>query len=84
MPCDLLLSSDSINCSAKTFPLLGSRFLIMQQLDYNNGSGCFLCVPWRKVISEAMFGAQFGRQLNSVREAVKIGHERVMLKNLHC
>jgi hypothetical protein len=29
------------NGSVNTFPLLGSRFLIMQQLDYNNGNGVF-------------------------------------------
>jgi hypothetical protein len=27
--------------SVNTFPLLGSTFLIMQQLDYNNGNGVF-------------------------------------------
>jgi hypothetical protein len=31
------LGSGSVN----TFPLLGSRFLIMQQLDYNNGRAAF-------------------------------------------
>jgi hypothetical protein len=30
------------NGSVNTFLLLGSRFLIMQQLDYNNGNGVFL------------------------------------------
>jgi hypothetical protein len=34
------------------FPLLGSRFLILQQLDYNNGNGMFLRGPCRDVISK--------------------------------
>jgi hypothetical protein len=35
-----------VNGSVNTFPLLGSRFVIMQQLDYNNGDGCFyLALP---------------------------------------
>jgi hypothetical protein len=29
------------NGSVNTFPLLGSRFLIMQQLDYNSGRAVF-------------------------------------------
>jgi hypothetical protein len=29
------------NGSVNTYPLLGSRFLIMQQLDYNNGKSVF-------------------------------------------
>jgi hypothetical protein len=45
---DPFLGNDSIN----TFPLLGSRFLIMQQLDYNNGKGVFLRGPCPDVTSK--------------------------------
>jgi hypothetical protein len=40
------------NGSENTFLLLGSKFLIMQQLDYNNGNVMFLCDPCRDVISK--------------------------------
>jgi hypothetical protein len=40
------------NGSVNTFSLLGSRFLIMQQLDYNNGNGMFVSVPYRDVTSK--------------------------------
>jgi hypothetical protein len=40
------------NCSIHTFPLLGSRFLITQQADYNNGKRAFLRGPCRYVISK--------------------------------
>jgi hypothetical protein len=39
-------------------PVLGNRFLIMQQLDYNNGELCFLRGPCREVISETSFRSQ--------------------------
>jgi hypothetical protein len=32
------------------FLLLSSRFLVMQQLDYNNGNGAFLCGPCQDVM----------------------------------
>jgi hypothetical protein len=32
------------NCSVNTFPLLARRFLIMQQLDYNNERYVFYVV----------------------------------------
>jgi hypothetical protein len=44
------------NGSVNTFPLLGSRFLIIQHLDYNNGEMCFLRGPCREVITETRFG----------------------------
>jgi hypothetical protein len=36
----------------KKFPLLGSRFLIMQQLDATTEELCFLvfCVVWAKIL----------------------------------
>jgi hypothetical protein len=42
------LGSSSVNM----FPLLGSRFLIVQQLGYNNGNGVFLQCPYQDVISK--------------------------------
>jgi hypothetical protein len=50
-----------------TLPLLGSRFLIMQQLDYNNGNWVFLRGPCRDVINKG----QSQLSGSSVREAVK-------------
>jgi hypothetical protein len=86
---DPLLSSDCKqrpslgNGSVNTFPLLGSRFLIMQQLDYNNGNGVFLRGPCRDIISKGQ--SQLLRvQFNSTRKALKRGPERVKLKNFHC
>jgi hypothetical protein len=40
------------NGSANTFPLLGSIFLLMQQLHYNNENGVFLRGPSRDVVSK--------------------------------
>jgi hypothetical protein len=40
--------------SVNMFPLLGSRFLIKQQLDYINGNGVFLHGPCRDVISQSV------------------------------
>jgi hypothetical protein len=40
------------NGSVNTFPLLGSRFLIIQQLDATVEELCFLCGPCRDVISK--------------------------------
>jgi hypothetical protein len=59
------------NGSVNTLPLLGSRFLIMQQLDGTIKDLCFLCGPCRDVISKEH------RQLrdSSVRESVKNGLE---------
>jgi hypothetical protein len=68
------------NGYVNTFPLLGSRLLTMQNLDYNNGNGAFLRGPCRDVISNG----QGQTQLSSVREAVKRGTDSVKLKNLHC
>jgi hypothetical protein len=57
---DTLLSSDCNqwpfmgNGSVNTFPLLGSRFLIMQKLSYNNGDEVFLHGPCRCVFLEAI------------------------------
>jgi hypothetical protein len=45
------------NGSVNTFPLLGSRFLIIQQFDYNSGELCFLRGPCREVITETRFEA---------------------------
>jgi hypothetical protein len=42
------LGSGSVN----PFPLPGNRFIIVQQLDYNNGNGVFLRGPCRVVISK--------------------------------
>jgi hypothetical protein len=42
------LGSDSVH----TFPILGSRFLIMQQLDTTMDELCFLCGPCRVGISK--------------------------------
>jgi hypothetical protein len=66
---DPLLSGDCVNSkdSVNTFPLPGSRFLIMQQLDYNNGNGVFLLGPCRDVISKGQ------SQLSSVWQTVKTG-----------
>jgi hypothetical protein len=66
------------NGSVNTFPLLGSRFLIMQQLDYNSGNRVFLRGPCRDVISNGE-NQSLG---SSVREAVNRGPERVRLKNV--
>jgi hypothetical protein len=68
------------NSSVNTFPLLGSRFLIMQQLDYNNGNGVFLRGPCRAVISKGV--CQW--RVSSARKVVNRGPERLKLKNLHC
>jgi hypothetical protein len=38
------------NGSVKKFPLLGSTFLIVQHLDYNNGNGELLRGPCRGVL----------------------------------
>jgi hypothetical protein len=38
---DPLLSGDSVNSSVNTLHLLGSKFLTMQQFDYNNGGYTF-------------------------------------------
>jgi hypothetical protein len=40
------------NGSVNTFPLLGSRFLTMQQLEATTKGLFFLCGPWRDVISK--------------------------------
>jgi hypothetical protein len=68
------------NSSVNMFPLLGSTFLIMQQLDYSNGNGVFLHGPSRDVISKG----QSQLLVTSVQESVKRGPESVKLKNLHC
>jgi hypothetical protein len=69
------------NGSLNTCPLLGSRFLIMQQLDYNSERAIFSMVllsgykqdeVWSLVHSEF------------VQESVKRGFECIKLKNLHC
>jgi hypothetical protein len=43
------------NGSVNIFPLLGSRFLIKQQLGCNNGNGVFLHGPCQGVISGTRF-----------------------------
>jgi hypothetical protein len=40
------------NGSVKKFPLLGSRFSVIQQLDTTIKQLCFLCDPCRNVISK--------------------------------
>jgi hypothetical protein len=74
------------NSPVNMFPLLGSRFLIMQQLDYNNENGVSTSsVPrWYKqgtksVESEFCTG---GCGESSVWKAAKKGPECVKLKNL--
>jgi hypothetical protein len=68
------------NGSVNSFPLLGSRFLIMQQLDYNNGNGVFLRVPLRDVYKQGT--KSIVREFcTGVREERTWGSE---LKNLHC
>jgi hypothetical protein len=68
------------NGSVNTFALLGSRLLIMQQLDCNNGNGVFLRGPCPDVINKG----QSQLRVSSVPEAVKKLLELVKLKNLHC
>jgi hypothetical protein len=53
--------------SGNTFPLLGSRFLIMQQLDYNNGNWVFLLCRYRDVISKRQ--SQFSSFLHEDEES---------------
>jgi hypothetical protein len=62
----LFLGSGLIN----TFLLLGSRFLIMQQLDYNNGNGMFSVWSMLKYYTQ---GAKDSWELSSVQETVKRG-----------
>jgi hypothetical protein len=57
------------NGARNTCPLLGSRFLIIQQLDATLEELCFLCGPYRDVIKQ---GSKL--VVGSGREAVKIGH----------
>jgi hypothetical protein len=40
------------NGQVNTFLLLHSRFLVMQQLDYNNGKAVFVCGPCQDDISK--------------------------------
>jgi hypothetical protein len=62
-----------------TFLLLGSRFLIMQHLDYNNGRAVFSMWPVPRCCRQGT------RPLHSsVQESVKRDLECVKLKNLHC
>jgi hypothetical protein len=56
------------NGSANTFPLLGVRFLIIQQLDYNNGRAVFSV--W-SVSRSYKQGTKLA--VSSVRESVKRG-----------
>jgi hypothetical protein len=67
------------NGSVNTFPLVGSRFSILQQLDYNSGNGMFLRGPCRDVTSKG----QSQLLESSAPETVKRGPERVNLKNFH-
>jgi hypothetical protein len=68
------------NSSENTFPLLGSRFLITQQLDFNNGREGFLRGPCREVVSETKFRAYFSCETVASLE----WREHVKLKNLQC
>jgi hypothetical protein len=63
------------NSSINMFLLLGSRFLIIQLLDYNNGNGVFLHGLCKVVISTG----QSQWIVNSAREAVKRGPEGMKL-----
>jgi hypothetical protein len=76
---DPFLGSGSVN----TFPLPGSRFLIMQQLDFNNGRAVSYVVraEWLQT-RDKVRPSQL--RVSSVQESVKEGLERVKLKNLHC
>jgi hypothetical protein len=69
------------NGSVNTFRLLGSRFLIMQQLDYNNGTGMFSMWSVPRCCKQR---AKLSVELSFVRGASKIPPKRVTLKNFHC
>jgi hypothetical protein len=58
------------NGSVNTFPLLGSRFLIMQQLDHNNGKIVFSLWSVPRCYTQ---GAGLDSVDSSERESVKIG-----------
>jgi hypothetical protein len=58
---------------SKHVPLLGSRFLIMRQLDATVKELCFLCGPCRDVISKE----QSQLRDSSLRKSVKKGLELV-------
>jgi hypothetical protein len=66
------------NGSVNTFQLLGSSFLIMQQLDYNNGRAVFYVV--RVEMSQASKKVNL---VSSVRETVNKGLEPEA-ENSHC
>jgi hypothetical protein len=68
------------NSWVNTFMLIGSRFLIMQQLNYNNGNRVFLCGLCQDIISKG----QSQLRVSSVWRSVKKGPECMKLKNIHC
>jgi hypothetical protein len=72
---DPFLGNDSVN----TFPLLGSRFIIIQKLDYNKGTTVSSTWSVPKCYKQGTKSVK-----NSALEFVKRGLELVMLKNLHC
>jgi hypothetical protein len=59
------------NASVNTFPLLGSRFLIMQQLDYNNGRAVFSTWSVPRVYKQDKIWSLVSWEFSSVRETVK-------------
>jgi hypothetical protein len=69
------------NGSVNTFPLLCSRSLVMQQLDYNIGNQKFSMWFMPRCYKQ---GIKLSLQLSSVREASKGEPECVKLKNLRC
>jgi hypothetical protein len=62
--CEPFLGNGSLN----TFPLLGSSFLIMQQLDYKNGRAVFSTWSVPRCYKQGI-----RLELSSVRESVKRG-----------
>jgi hypothetical protein len=65
------------NGSVNTFSLLCRRFLIMQQLDYNNGNGMFLHGPCRNVILKTIGEAKSVLYRRLVREYLRARSSRI-------
>jgi hypothetical protein len=74
------------NGSVNTFPLLGSRLLIMQQLDYNNGNLVFLCGLCWSVTSkgQSQLRVQAVLQGNLWREDLSAWRWRISAVRSHC
>jgi hypothetical protein len=67
----LFLANGSLN----TFPLLGSRFLIMQQLDHNSGRAVFPTWSVPRGYKRDEVWSLVHLRVSSVRESVKRGLE---------